>query len=166
MLIYGKYPASVNGNLPAIQDAVIAHYCEMPDRKSEIARIKKRMDERNFNERSLSMKLFNTPDRVRDFFRGKSQNPRSDTYIAIINELFPEEKKDNFFSPLDEELMGQCADFIEIVCKSHGLNLSYQEFSSYVTKLYNHIVDFNRKGKPAVPNEENAFFILKKLINQ
>lgn len=86
----GYFPHMSTGNLPSLQQIVFAHYPGMDTRESEITRIKDRMRELGYNPRSLSMKLFNKPDRLRNLFDGKSQNLRGDTYKAIMRELWPD----------------------------------------------------------------------------
>jgi hypothetical protein len=87
----GNIPHLSTGNLPSSHYRLNRNTSRMDEREKEIQRIETRMRECGYTPRGLSMKLFGKPDRLRNFFGGKSQNPRSDTYKAIIAELWPEE---------------------------------------------------------------------------
>lgn len=78
----------------------------MDEREKEIAEIKIRMKELGYNQRSLSMKLFGKPDRLRNLFEGKSKNLRADTHKAIMKELWPEKIEPFSLDDIHEREMG------------------------------------------------------------
>jgi hypothetical protein len=88
----GNFPHVSTGNLPPSISVNGGNNPAMEDRDAEIRRIKARMEELGYNQRSLSMKCFGKPDRIRNLFKGKAKNWRADTHKAIMAALWPSGK--------------------------------------------------------------------------
>lgn len=64
----------------------------MDKHEKDMAKVKARMKELGYNQRSLSMKATGKPDTVRNWFKGKAKNWRSDNYNAIMTILWPDKQ--------------------------------------------------------------------------
>lgn len=89
----GNIPHMSMGNFLTSHNRINCDNPLMDERDKFKDKIEGRMKELGYNPRSLSMKLFKKPDRVRNFLDGKSQNMRGDTYKAIMAELWPKENE-------------------------------------------------------------------------
>lgn len=61
----------------------------------------------------------------------------------------------------DEELMKLSAEAIQGAATSSGKKISLPEAMAYTVQLYNHVIDYRKKGENIFPNEAMAALILK-----
>jgi ribosome-binding protein aMBF1 (putative translation factor) len=84
--------------------------------------------------------------------RGLGRNP--------IDLISPSSSRGEIYRA-DEELMQRCAEAIMAAAKNKGLRLDLAATIAYTTLLYNHVMEYRRKGQDTSPNEPMAALILK-----
>ena len=143
-------------NLPSSFSRGLRDTYRMEKRDRMIADLQRRMKEKGFNPRSLSMKATGKPDTVRNLLRGASKSWRQDNYEAVMRVLGEE----NFYLA-DDGLMKQAAAAIRQVAEAENRKLTLEQAMLMTVELYNHVIKYRKSGNDIVPNQAIAALIIK-----